>query len=200
MQIAIMGKGQVGSALRHALTRAGHQVTFGSRKPEGSDDRSFAEAAAMADVIILAVPFAAVADVVEAAGSLRGKVVIDATNPLGMRDDGLGLTSGFSTSGAEQIAAQAPDARVFKAFNQTGFENLVDAPAYANRPVMFVAGDDAAGKPLVMTLVADAGFEPVDLGGLTQARLLEPLAMLWIELARKRGLGPDFSFTLQRKA
>lgn len=199
MRVAIMGKGQVGSALRHALARAGHRVTFGARKPEGDDEQSIADATANADAIILAVPFAALADVIAAAGGFDGKILIDATNPLGLRDDGLGLTLGFSTSGAEQIAALAPKARVFKAFNQTGFENLTDASAYAAHPVMFVAGDHTESTALVMALVEDAGFAPVNLGALSKARLLEPLAMLWIELARKRGFGPDFSFALQRK-
>ena len=107
---------------------------------------------------------------------------------------------GHTTSGAEQIAALAPAAHVFKAFNQTGFENMADARPYPARPVMFVAGDDAAGKKTVLTLVADCGFEPVDAGGLRCARLLEPLAMLWIELARKRGRGPQFTFILQRRS
>ncbi len=199
MRIAIIGNGQVGSALSGALTRAGHIVTFGSRDPQGDNERSIAVAVTTAEVTILAVPFAAVKDVAEAAGGFAGKIVIDATNPLGMSDDGLGLTQGFTTSGAEQIAALAPEAKVFKTFNQTGFENMADARAYASRPVMFVAGDDAESRPLVLALVDNAGFEAIDLGNLSKARLLEPLAMLWIELARKRGLGPNFSFTIQRK-
>jgi len=89
---------------------------------------------------------------------------------------------------------------LFKTFNQTGFENMADARPYAQRPVMFVAGDDAEGKRTVLALVADAGFEAVDAGGLRAARLLEPFAMLWIELARKQGVGSNFAFSLQRKA
>jgi hypothetical protein len=117
-----------------------------------------------------------------------------------MTPDGLGLTKGFATSGAEEIATLMPTARLYKAFNQTGLENLGDARGFDRRPVMFVAGDDPSGKPQVTRLVEDAGFEAIDVGGLRAARLLEPLAMLWIELARKRGLGPNFTFTLQRKA
>ena len=63
---------------------------------------------------------------------------------------------------------------------------------------MFVAGDDEAGKTLVMRLIADTGFEAIDAGKLRAARLLEPYAMLWIELARKRGHGAEFAFALQR--
>ena len=202
MQIAIIGTGNVGSALAQALGRAGHHVVFGTRAPEQGKpgQTGIAEAVECADATILAVPFDAVADVIAAANGFSGKVLIDATNPLGMVEGGLGLTMGFETSGAERIAAMAPAALVFKTFNQTGFENMADARGYPTRPVMFVAGDDAGAKPAVLTLVADAGFEAIDAGGLRAARLLEPFAMLWIELARKRGLGSDFSFTLQRKA
>jgi predicted dinucleotide-binding enzyme len=201
MRIAIIGTGNVGSALARALQRAHHTIIFGTRSPDPSDadQATIAEAAANAEATILAVPFGAVRDVIAAAGGFAGKVLIDATNPLGMGSRGLGLTMGFSTSGAEAIAAMAPGAMMFKAFNQTGFENMADATAYATRPVMFVAGDDAAAKPLVMGLATDAGFEAVDAGDLAESRLLEAYGMLWIELARKRGLGSDFTFTLQRK-
>ena len=77
---------------------------------------------------------------------------------------------------------------------------MADARPYTARPVMFVAGDDPAGKQTVMSLVSDAAFEPVDAGGLRASRLIEPFALLWIELARVRGRGPDFAFTLQDKA
>ena len=202
MQVAIIGTGNVGTALAQALRRGGHQTVFGTRTTEpGSGDRtSISEAVRKADATILAVPFGAVPEVVTAAGGFAGKVLIDATNPLGMVEGGLGLTMGFDTSGAEKIAAMAPQALVFKTFNQTGFENMADASGYAARPVIFVAGDDAASKPAVLALAADAGFEAIDVGGLRAARLLEPFAMLWIELARKRGLGSGFTFALQRKA
>ncbi|MBV9750397.1 MAG: NAD(P)-binding domain-containing protein, partial [Acetobacteraceae bacterium] len=184
MQVAIIGAGNVGGALARALERGGHQVLFGSRSPEPGkpDEAAVADAARRADATILAVPFGAVADVVAAAGGFAGKVLIDATNPLAMGEGGLGLTMGFDSSGAEHVAALAPRAKVFKTFNQTGFETMADARPYAARPVMFVAGDDEAAKPMVLGLVADAGFEAVDAGGLRAARLIEPLAMLWIEL------------------
>ena len=201
MRVAIIGTGNVGNALATALCRAGNEIVFGARSPEAGapDQRTIAEAVATADASILAVPFGAGAEVIAAAGGFAGKIVIDATNPLGMTDGALGLTLGYTTSGAEQIAALAPQARVFKAFNQTGWENMQDARPYAARPVMFVAGDDDAGKKIVLRLVTDAGLEAVDLGALGTARLLEPFAMLWIELARQRGFGSDFSFALQRK-
>lgn len=202
MQIGIIGSGNVGGALAQALGRAGHVVTFGVRTPDPAkrNEAAIADAVADADATILAVPFDAVKDVVAAASGFAGRIVIDATNPLGMVDEGLRLTVGFETSGAELIAALAPQARIFKAFNQTGFENMADAGPYDPRPAMFVAGDEAVGKSLVLRLVADAGFEAIDFGVLRNARLLEPVAMLWIELAIKRGFGTDFAFVLQRKA
>ena len=170
MRIAIIGTGNVGDALARALRRADHTIVFGTRSPDPSDanQATIAEATADAEATILAVPFEAIGDVIAAAGGFAGKVLVDATNPLGMGSRGLGLTMGFSTSGAETIAAMAPDAKLFKAFNQTGFENMADATAYMTRPVMFVAGDDAAAKPLVMGLATDAGFEAVDAGDLAE--------------------------------
>lgn len=164
MKVAIIGSGNVGCALGQALGLAGHQVGFGVRNPDTDQPAkmSISAAAKNADVTILAIPFGAVGEVIAAASGFAGKVLIDATNPLGMGEGGLGLTMGFETSGAEQIAALAPEAHVFKTFNQTG-------------------------------------FEAIDSGHLRAARLLEPLAMLWIELARKRGLGSDFAFALQRR-
>ncbi len=141
MQVAIVGSGNVGQALAGALQRAGHLIIFGVRQPEAgrADQKSIAEAAETADVTILAVPFASARDVIAAASGFAGKVLIDATNPLGMVEGGLGLTMGFTTSGVEQIAALAPEAHVFKTFNQTGFENMADTRPYAARPAMFVA-------------------------------------------------------------
>jgi predicted dinucleotide-binding enzyme len=201
MKIAIIGAGRVGVALAEAFGRAGHAVTFGVRAPNVAkpNERSIAEASAAADAVVLAVPFDAVADVVTAGAGFAGKILIDATNPLGMRDGALALMMGFDTSGAERIAALAPRAHVFKTFNQTGFENLADARAFRQKPAMFVAGDDAPHKPTVLRLVSDAGFDAIDVGSLRSARLLEPLAMLWIELARKRGMGSGFAFALERK-
>jgi len=201
MKIAIIGAGNVGAALAQAFRRCGHEIVFGVKSPDSEkpDQLAIVEAANSAEVSILAVPFEAVPEVVESASGFADKVVIDATNPLRVGEGGLNLTLGFTSSGAEQIAAQAPRAHLFKTFNQTGFENMANAGRFGLRPVMFVAGDNEAHKPTVLELVADVGFEASDAGGLRAARLLEPFAMLWIELARNRGLGPDFAFSLQRK-
>src|SRR6476659_50092 len=101
LQVAIIGSGNVGMALAQALRRGGHQVVFGSRDPQpGQPDMlGIADAVRQADATILAVPFNAVADVVAAASGFAGRILIDATNPLGMDQGGLGLTVGFTTSG-----------------------------------------------------------------------------------------------------
>ena len=103
---------------------------------------------------------------------------------------------GYTTSGAEQVAEWAAGAKVFKAFNQTGFNVMANPVFEGGRAVMFICGDDDAHKPTVLSLAADIGFEAVDAGGLMIARLLEPYAMLWIHLAHAQGLGRGFAFGL----
>jgi 8-hydroxy-5-deazaflavin:NADPH oxidoreductase len=116
-----------------------------------------------------------------------------------LKPDFTGLALGYTTSGAEQVAGWAKGAKVFKAFNQTGF-NIMGNPAFdGRRAVMFVCGDDDAHKPTVLKLATDIGFEAIDAGSLVVARLLEPLAMLWIHLAYARDLGRDFAFVLHRR-
>jgi 8-hydroxy-5-deazaflavin:NADPH oxidoreductase len=102
----------------------------------------------------------------------------------------------FDTSAGEQVASWAPDAFVFKTLNTTGASNMARAAEYAVKPLMQVAGDEAAKKPLVMELVGMLGFEPVAAGPLKNARLLEPFAMIWIDQAMKRGRGRNFAFAL----
>jgi predicted dinucleotide-binding enzyme len=153
------------------------------------------EAAAAAQVIVLATPWQATREAVRTWGDLTGNIVIDCTNPL--KSDFTGLEVGHTTSGAEQVASWAGGARVFKAMNQIG-SNLMDDPKVpGGQPVMFVAGG-AEGKTEVMSLVRELGFDTIDAGDLVIARLLEPFAMLWIHLALRRGFGRDIAFALLR--
>lgn len=191
MRIVILGRGHVGSALAHALGAA-HQVTMLGREVEPA-------AVDGADLLILATPYPAAVAALQACGDLGDTVVIDATNPLQMTPEGLALTLGHETSGAETLTAAVPGVRLVKAFNQTGFENMAAARAFPTPTVMFVAGDDDGAKAVASQVVRDAGFEAVDAGPLRAARLLEPLAMLWIELALKRDQGRDFAFSLVRR-
>lgn len=193
MRVAVIGRGRVGRAVGEGWARTGHAVAYGVREPRGADEAGIAEAAAGAEVVALATPWAAVPAVVEAAGGLAGKVVIDCTNPLAVRDGRLRLAPVPEGSAAEAVAALAPGARVVKALNQTGAEVMADARRLG-APVMFAAGDDAEAKRAVLALVADLGFEALDAGPLANAALLEALAMLWIDQSLARGQGRDWAF------
>lgn len=205
-RILIIGAGDVGRALGGAWLKAGHDVYFGV--PDPSDPKYAdlpkervgpANERRDTHVVVLATPFRAAKAAIGALGDVSGAIVIDCTNPVGMGPDGLHLTLGYDTSGAEQVAQWATGAFVFKTLNQTGAENIADASVFQPRPVMFVAGDDANRKLVVLSLVGDLGFESVDAGPLTAARLLEPLAMLWIELAMKQGHARGFAFAMIRQ-
>ncbi|QLP97673.1 MAG: NAD(P)-binding domain-containing protein [Rhodoblastus sp.] len=200
MKIAIIGRGSVGGALGAALARAGHDVVFGVRAPGRADEATNAQAASQSDAIILATPWPVTAQALTSCGSLGGKVVIDATNPLGMGPNGLELDFPPEGSGAQMLAALAPGARVVKCFNQTGFAAMGDAGAYADRPAMMAAGDDEDARKLALRLAGEIGFEAFDMGPLANARLLEAYAMVWVELAMKRGVGRDFAFAAIRPA
>ena len=207
MRILIVGAGNVGGALGRAWLNRGHDVIYAVPDPQSPKYKSLPAdrvkrlaGRAGADVVVLATPFPAAKDALEALGDLGGAILIDCTNPLGMGPDGLQLTVGFETSGGEQIASWAKNAAVFKTLNQTGAENMEVADSYRPKPVMFVAGDSSAKKPTVLGLIAELGFEPVDAGPLKQARLLEPFGMLWIELALKLGQTRDFAFSMIRKS
>lgn len=189
MSIAIIGAGNVGMALGHAFTRRGEHVVLGVPDPQkyaaavaalGEKARlaSTAEAIAPSDLVILAVPHAATAGIAQSVPDWQGKVLVDATNPLA---PGLaGLMLGTTTSGAEVLAQQARGARVVKAFNSTGAENMADAGYAGGLPMMPVCGDDAEARQRVMALATLIGFEAVDMGPLMAARYLEPFAMTWI--------------------
>lgn len=214
MKIAIIGAGNVGGTLGTRWAHKGHEVAFGSRNPDdskihtvlagaGENARAFSVVAAVAqsEIVVLTLPWEAVQEVLCSIGDLSSKVLIDATNPVEMGVEGLkkGLVVGHSTSGGEQVAAWTTGARVVKAFNSTGYPNMAD-PAYDGVPTtMFVCGDDADAKTIVAGLGEDLGFEMWDAGPLVNARLLEPLAMLWIDLAFFRGLGPNIAFKLLKR-
>ena len=210
MKIAIIGAGSVGGTLGQAWAKKGHDIFFGVRHPNDDKTRQLiqsigtkaqagtvAEAAAFGQVVMLATPWQGTEAAVRAAGDLRGKTVIDCTNPL--KPDVSGLEIGFTTSGAERVAGWARGAKVFKAFNTTGSNNMADPVINGIRTVMFVCGDDEAVKPTILKLATDMGFDAVEAGKLVIARLLEPWAMLWIHLAFSGSVGREFGFALLRR-
>jgi NADPH-dependent F420 reductase len=210
MNISILGTGNMAKGLAGVFAAAGYSVVLGSRDAAraanvagevgasvaGADLKTAAE---RADVVVLAVPYAAAAETVAAAGGLAGKTVVDITNP--MTDDYAGLTLGHTTSAAEEIQKLAPRAKVVKAFN-TIFASVLAAggKAAGEAATVFVAGDDADAKTTVEQIAAKAGFVPLEVGGLAGARYLEPLGGLNIALGYGRGLGTNIAPTWQRAA
>lgn len=204
MDIAIIGAGNVGTALAGAFARAGHRVTISAAHPEHAAQvaestgtasaRTNQEAVAAGDVVILAVPGTAFDAIVgEVGDELTGKVVVDVSNRATPDPSGAG------TSAAEELQARIPDATVVKAFN-TAFASRQADPNVAGVPVDgFVAGDDDAAKRTVLELVESIGFRPVDAGSLAVARTLEGMAWLNINRNMQGGtwqdawviLGPD---------
>lgn len=195
MRIAVLGAGNVGTALSTALVRAGHEVAVSAADPEHAQRTATAagcraagtnaEAVDGADVVVLAVPHRAVAGIAdELADALAGKVVVDATNPLNESYSDL-VTIG--TSAAEELQARLPGAVVVKAFN-TVFASRHADPTEGGVPLdAFVAGDDAQAKATVGELAASLGYRVVDAGSLRMARSLEEMAFLNISLNAANG-------------
>jgi predicted dinucleotide-binding enzyme len=189
--IAILGKGNVGSALARGLGR-----NYSNVHVIGNDKAAQRKAATEAEIVILAVPFPALEDVVKNLGTaLDQKIVVDATNAL---DANMALAIGYTTSGAEELQKKIPTARVVKAFN-TVFAQHMDNGKVGTAPITaLVAGDNADAKKTVTMLAQDLGFEAVDAGPLKNARLLEPLGYLNIQLGYVLGLGTGIGFKLVR--
>ena len=201
-RIAILGTGRVGSALGEGWAARGHRIVFGSREPDsgrvqellarapGAEATTAQEAVRRADIAVLATPFGASAELL-AGLDLDGKILIDATNHVGVTLE--------ASSGAEQLAAYAPGARMAKAFNTTGTANMRAPQAFGEGGLdMFVCGHDDA-RAVAAELASDLGFRAIDCGGLDQAALLEHLALLWIHLVYRLGYGDDIAFRLVRR-
>jgi hypothetical protein len=201
MDIAFIGHGNVGGALAAHLARAGHRVVIASDTPdsgsvraalarEGSLTAAPVDAAIEgAQVVFLAVPFAAAAQVLSARrDALAGRVLVDCTNPVGP-----GLTHGVGDRAGSRILQDAvPGTPLVKAFSIYGAENFAepphpDAPV---RPAMLYCGDDADAKRTVAGLIAELGWQPVDAGGLDRALHLEHMTLLWVGMVRMGGRSP----------
>lgn len=202
MNITFIGHGQVGAPLADHLQRAGHSVTLAAKDPDSAStvqalrrnpNLRLAEprsAVVSADVVFLATPFAAnEAALAAVAEELRGKVLVDCTNPVGPD-----ITHGLGSvrSGAESVQAAAPGARVVKAFSIYGFENFEDSayPGHSVRPVMMLCGEDAPAKATASALASELGWTPLDVGGLAQALHLEHMTLMWVRMVRLQGVSP----------
>jgi predicted dinucleotide-binding enzyme len=203
MKIAVLGTGVVGQTLAKGFQSRGHEVMIGSRDAGGDSARkalaavrgsaragTFAQAAAFGEVVVLATAWSAAQAALERAGAdtLAGKVVADVTNPLAMDASGPRLALGFSTSAGEQVQDLLPRSRVVKAWNTVGASRMVDPPFGAgDKPTMLIAGNDDDAKRTISGLVTAFGWDCIDIGNIEGARLLEPMAMLWITYAKRYG-------------
>jgi NADPH-dependent F420 reductase len=206
--IAIIGTGDVGGALGPEFAAQGHTIVYGSRNPErdrvkelvansgeGASATTPADAAAQADIVVLAVPGLMVEEITRSLGDLSGKIIIDPTNPLERRMNR--LEHAVDTSNAEIIQAAAPGAYVVKAFNTLNWATMVD-PSSAGGPVSIpLVGDNARAKEKVAELVAGMGLEPIDVGPLRDARWVEGMLILWIN-NRWGSTRPSFDYHLRK--
>jgi len=193
MNIGIIGSGIVAQTLGAGFLTHGHAVRLGTRdagklagwlaKNPGARAGSFSDAATFGDVIVLAVKGDAALDAVRLAGpALRGKVVLDATNPIAAAPPVNGVLKYFTTledSLMERLQRAHPDVRFVKAFNSVGNARMVNPRFAAGRPTMFICGNDAAAKQTVGGICDQFGWETLDLGSVEAARAIEPLCILW---------------------
>jgi 8-hydroxy-5-deazaflavin:NADPH oxidoreductase len=205
MDILVIGAGNMGAAFVKQLTRAGHKVAVTARNFEkaqavaaanpGATAVAASNAAAQTEVVVLATGYADAVGALQSVGDLTGKIVIDITNPL--TADFMGLTLGYSTSAAEEIAKAVPQANVVKAFNTVFAQVLAEGPDFGDGQsvTVFVAGDDERARQTASALAESMGFKVVDAGGLKNARYLEPLGGLNIYLGYGAGLGTSIAPT-----
>jgi predicted dinucleotide-binding enzyme len=211
MTIAFIGYGKVGAPLADHLQRAGHRVILAARDEAAESVRAVLQrnpalqvappeqAVAAAEVVFLATPYGANDTVIPPlAEALAGKVLVDCTNPVGP-----GLSHGLQStqSGSARLQALAPGANVVKAFSIYGYENFEDNRfASVNvKPVMLFCGEDPTAKRIAGQLIAELGWEPLDVGGIEQALHLEHMTLLWIRHVRTRGLSPHLVWAALQK-
>lgn len=202
--IAVIGTGNVAGALGTEFAAQGHDIVYGSREP-GRDEvaalvertggnasaTTQAEAVAGADMVVLAVPGEVAAEVAGSLGDLSGKIIIDPTNRISRGDDGF-MHYTMDTSNAELIQAAAPGASVVKAFNALSFRTMMEPGGAVSIPLV---GDDSDAKARVAELVSGMGLEPLDVGPLSAAHIVEGMLAIWINA---RSAGTPFDYHLRR--
>ncbi len=196
--ICVVGAGMVGTNLASAFSSAGHRVVLGARNPRSDkvvaardalalDVVSLADASKGADIVVLAVPFAAVGDTVAALGDIGEATLVDATNTVG------GTLPNGADSILDVIAAVNPAATLVKAFNTIGAEAFIEPTIDGTKLFLPIAGDRPAADD-VAQIATDIGFDAVVIGDRSTAHIVENAAALWIHLAFDTGLGRDFGF------
>ena len=184
MNVAVLGKGDVGKTLGEGFEKHGHHVKWGRRDPK----ESYADAAKFGEIAVLCTPWSGTQNAITLADpkNLAGKVVIDVTNPLKFEaGKPPALAVSGNDSGGEQVQRWLPQSKVVKCFNIVGNSLMVDPKIPGGPPDMLIAGNDAGAKETVTKICRDFGWPVIDIGGIEGARLLEPLAMLWVVVGFK---------------
>jgi 8-hydroxy-5-deazaflavin:NADPH oxidoreductase len=194
VKVTIIGAGNMARGIGTRVVSGGNELELVARNRQAAEELAGEIGGSVGDgvsgdVVVLAVPYGAVDDVISTHGdALRGKVVVDITNPVDWSTFD-GLVTPSDSSAAEEIAKQAPDAHVVKAFN-TAFAPTVAAGQVAGQPLdVFLAGDDADAKEKVASVVEAGGMRPLDVGPLKRARQLEQLGFLHITAQEPLGAG-----------
>jgi len=210
MKIGILGSGLMGAKLGTIFARAGHEVVFSYARSEqklkrlareaGKNAKAGTprEAAEDADVVLLAVHWSRVNDVLKQAGDLAGKIIITCSLP--MDEENTELVVGGKSSGAEELAKKVPKTAVVQAFNTVPSEVLFgvfEARKKSKRPSLIICGDDAKAKDVAAGLIRDVGFDPVDVGPLQMARYSEPFTMLIAKIAYEGDGGPELAYRFE---
>ena len=192
-RFGVLGSGEVGQTLAKGLAANGYEARIGSRsagklakfsKSTGIKEGSFKEVAAWADAVVLAVLGRAALEAIDLAGpaNLKGKLVIDTTNPISEEapvDGVIRYFTGPNESLMERLQSAYPEIAFVKAFNSVGSGLMVHPMLSGGPPTMFYCGNDAAAKAVVARLLEHLGWEGADMGTAVAARALEPLAQLW---------------------
>ncbi len=205
MKIGIIGTGKVGTSLGKIWAENGQEVFLGSSDASKASKLAesingniktgtYKEASEFGEIVVLAIPWSTVEETISSLGDLGGKIIIDVINAVAPNLGGLLI--GHTTSAAEKIQGWASGAKVVKGLGAFDPEFLLEVKQRTPKPSLFTCGDDTQAKSKAKKLGELIGFEVVDCGPLKNARLLEPVAMLWIELAYNQGMGPGIAFKL----
>jgi predicted dinucleotide-binding enzyme len=210
MRIGILGSGLMGGKLGTLFARAGHEVVFSYARSEQKLKRlaraagkraragTPADAARESDVVLLAVHWSRVDDVLKQAGDVKGKIVVSCSLPMNANDTALVVA--HTSSGAEALAKKTRGARFVAAFGTVPSEVLFDVferRRRAKRPSLLYCGDDQRAKDTAARLIRDLGFEPLDAGPLRIARYTEPFTLLIAQLAYEGDRGPELAYRFE---
>ncbi len=208
--IAVIGTGSVGSALGPRFANLGHTVVYGSRTPDREDVQALVaatsgdasattppDAAQIADMILLAIPWAAAEDVLVSLGDLSGKIIMDPINPRAVDEDGW-RDYPSHTSIAERLQTLAPGAMVVKAFSTISADTMRD-PGLVDHPITIpLVGNDPEAKVVVAGICHQLGFETIDFGQVRYAHIIEGLYLLRVN-ARLNDIYFEWNYPISKR-